>query len=353
MKIFHIYILTIVALVIFFSSTVSCKKKDLKIEKTYPQNKYSEIFSTHPSGDLNLYDISKSWNNRIYPLDEVHKDYVLKMNQLDGFSESPTSYKKMNEIRKVFQKISIEEPIELKRIKNKYIYGIYIVSNLGGTGLTGFIFDGRKSMGGFILIDGDLISRKANQWITAKESSVFQEALNSKINIKIASNKDNTIETAMEYILLHELGHIIAQSMNILPDQRDKYRKFDEFEFSKKVWIDEENSIYDESIFRIRKELQFYDDESIFFIDKDSLTIYNQLEKTSFPTLYSAMNPDDHFAESFVSYIHLYLYKHPWELQIDTPKLDLFFKNGITLARCSREKEFIKKLLIDCKKNLK
>lgn len=344
-----LFVLRILFLLTFLNF---CSKKEETVtpREEPATNKYHKLMSSHPSGDINLYSLENSWEKRVFSIDDVHKDYVVQLNAMDGFSESPKPYKKIDEIKKSILKLAMNEPEDLKLIKNKNIYAIYICSELGGTGITGFIRDGNKTPGGFIILDGEKIQKKANEWISAKESSVFQESSKSKVSIKISDKKNNISGRTIEYILLHELGHIIAEKYGILPSQGERVRDFSKYEFSGEDWVNEDTSRHDDK-FPLRKYIRFYDDDSDFFVAFDGNRIYSQLEKTPFPTLYASQNPDEHFAESFVSYVHLFIYKLPWELEIKTPKFNRKILNGISTKKSQREKEQVARILNDCKKN--
>ena len=320
-----------------------CKENTSHIK----ENIYSHLFSNHKAGNKELYPNLKPWQERVYPLDEIHKDLVVQMNILDNFKEIPTEHKNFDVIHKLIRNIAQKEDSLVNNLKEKNILAIYICSNLGGTGITGFVYDNDKIVGGYIIIDGDVIYKKANEWISYKESSVFQSTKESNIQIKIADSFHNTEEYALNYILLHELGHIISQTMSILPDQREKYRDFTKYEFTKNIWLNAEISMYDDTLFPNRNKIKFYSTNPEFEIDSNAVDIYNSLSKTSFPTLYSAMNPDDYFSESFVSYISLYIYKQPWILTIKKKNGQLlFFENGMKTGRSNKEQDFINKLLI-------
>jgi hypothetical protein len=306
-------------------------------------NKYSSLFKTHPAGDISNYSLPNSWEDRIYPLDEIHKDFAVRMNLLDDFSEVPEPYPKMDKIHTLIQEIAKQDTDSIKRLKSMYIYGIYLCKNLGGTGISGFVYDKEIVRGGFILIDGEMISRTANDWITLKETSVFQKKDSSKLHISLTEENLNTVSGALDYILLHELGHIISQTDHFLPDQRDRFRDFTAFSFSSQDWIHEEKSVYDDSIFPERKQIIFYTANSQFSIPKDAETIYTNLEKTPFPTLYASQNPDDHFADSFVSYITIFHQKKNPILRLDLGEgKSRTFENGLVSGRSQRETIFFR-----------
>ncbi len=329
-------------LLLLFLSLQNCK--DSKKEQI--ENIYHTLFTTHKAGSKELYSNQKPWQERIYPLDEIHKDFIIQMNLLDNFKEIPTEYKNFSLILGLIQSIARKEDPIVYRIKEKNILAIYICSNLGGTGISGFVYDGEKVIGGYIIIDGDMIYKKANSWISYKESSVFQSKKDSSLEVTIADSEHNTEEYALNYILLHELGHILSQTLSVLPDQRNKYRNFSEFEFTKKIWYNEDVSVYDDTSFPQRNKILFYSDNSNFEIDSNAEEIYNSLEKTSFPTLYSAINPDDYFADSFVSYISIFIYKQPWKLLIKKKNGEVHtYENGMKSERSKKELVFMRKLL--------
>ena len=320
--------------VFIFLCNSSCK---YPVKKLLP-NKYSSLFKTHPAGDALQYPLSRNWEDRVYQLDEVHKDFAHRMNLLDDYSQIPRPYPDIEKIKSLVREIASLESQEMKEIKTKYIYGIYICKNLGGTGISGFVYNKDTIPGGFILIDGDMISRNANDWISLKESSVFQNQDSSKIKVLISEEENSKISGALDYILLHELGHIISQSEKILPDHRDEYRDFTKFSFSSKDWTNEETSVYDDRIFPERKKIVFYSKTSKLTIPNDAEKIYLNLEKTPFPTLYASQNPDDHFADSFVSYVTTIRDKKNHLIKITYPDgTSKIFKNGMLTGRSNRE----------------
>ncbi len=46
---------------------------------------------------------------------------------------------------------------------------------------------------------------------------------------------------------------------------------------------------------------------------------YRAIEQTNFVSLYAGTNPFDDFAESFVTYVHIVLFKKPWQVEISNP----------------------------------
>lgn len=128
-------------------------------------------------------------------------------------------------------------------------------------------------------MDTKLLNQTANEWITQKENSPFISG-NIQVKVRIESDTKDKIETAIEYILLHEVGHILSVQKKIVPDFREEYRNFSEFEFSKGIWKTEDVSYLD-SFFPLRKEIKFYTSKPIE-LSKNWDSIYPTLEKLHF-----------------------------------------------------------------------
>ena len=188
----------------------------------------------------------------------------------------------------------------MKKKFDQYLYAIYFCEKLGGTGLTGFVYDNKtqKPLGGFIIIDSGVIRQKANDWITFKEKSVYSSK-DISLTIQIEKESENTIDNALRYILLHEMGHILSNTLGITPDLRGESLDYDKYPFFNKTWVSQDESVFDEKTFPLRSKVIFYASESaVLKLDTVWHQIYPMLAKTNFPTLYGATNGLDHFAET-------------------------------------------------------
>jgi hypothetical protein len=99
-----------------------------------------------------------------------------------------------------------------------------------------------------------------------------------------------------------------------------------------------------DSQFSLRRDVVYYATPKLGIDRADSA--YQQLAKTSFPTLYAAVSPFEDFAESFVSYVHSVIDKRPWQIR-------LYRDNELTKtvelcwgqARCEKKQKFMEQLL--------
>ncbi|TGK26855.1 hypothetical protein EHQ05_10090 [Leptospira yasudae] len=311
-------------------------------------NPYYRLFTTHPITQAERYSLSDPWQERISSLDGEEQNFIQEMNRIDGFQDSPSPETDVKQWKSRLSAVRQSLPNPVNSFLDKSLFRVILCRNLGGTGLSSFVYDHSGPLGGVVFLDTGMLNKTANDWITQKENSSFVPGT-LKLNVRIESESNDTIETALEYILLHEIGHILSVQKKIVPDFREKNRDFSTFEFSNGVWVNENDSVFDDS-FPARKKIRFYSSQPISF-DSEWAGIYPVLEKTPFPTLYSSINGDDFFADAFVSYVHTVLQKKIWNLEIiqENGKKVFEMKNGIQEPRCKKQKEFLDRLFAEMK----
>lgn len=267
---------------------------------------------------------SKPSRDRIYIAPAEVIDYIRLDNRMNGFPSITSAALPSEDFLIDIANAIDEVPDKVKRsIKNKFA-GVFLVNNLGSTGFTGYIFDGRNNpVAGFVVLDaGVLQQRTANQWASWKESTPFKYNPAFKIEAIIASEKDDNRKYAIQYIFLHELGHILSINESIHPQWRQDpatLSSIKAYEFLTDSWrIDKPNNRFitrfDASVFTKRKRIVYYLDAKLDA--GEMIAAYNQLERTDFVTLYAATNPYDDWAESFVTYVHSVLMKKPFQINI-------------------------------------
>ena len=309
-------------------SFTSCNKK------AFEKNEYAQLLNEHPATDFRNYPTqSGDWTTRAVNIDSTRISFTKRINEIDGFTEIPTESTSMEGMRAKLEGISKTFHPKVKGLFDKYLFAIYFCEKLGGTGISGFVYDNQKKkpVGGFIIIDSSVINKKANDWITYKERSTFQLG-DISLQIQIENERDNTIDNALRYILLHEMGHIISNTLGISPDLRMATPDYKEKE-----------SKYDTKTFPFRSKVKFYSsDSSALKLDLVWDQVYPILHKTRFTTLYAATNALDDFAEAFVSYIHCILDNRPWELTL-SKQGKVIYKMKNRIHELEREQEFLRR----------
>ncbi|WP_246050671.1 hypothetical protein [Leptospira langatensis] len=324
--------------ILAFSLFTDCKPKE------GDPNPYADLMTRSPLSKMENYvGLGSDWGSRIYDLDAPSKNYVLGLNKIDGFEDSPIPSRNFQAFKIEVIKTLEAEPEPIQSLLKKKLFRIYVCEDLGGSALSGFVREKGNTKGGFILLDAKILDRKANEWISYKENSTYMKGRLS-VQIRIESDQTNTKNNALRYILLHEIGHILSATENIGPSFSDPIRSYENFPFYSQIWRSEKVSYMDDSVFPIRNRIHFY--SGSISLDKEWEKIYPVLEKTPFPTLYAAANADDFFAESFVSYVHVILEKRPWILQIKDGKKVLFqMENGIAKPALEKQREQIREIL--------
>ena len=248
----------------------------------------------------------------------------------------------LNDIRAAFADI----PASIKTLADKKLAGIYLLHDLGGTAYTDYANGGWFSRdAGFIVLDvGVLEKQTANAWATWKENTPFKTDPTFRLDAMIETNDNNNRKNAIQYIMLHELAHVLSIGEKFHPRWDGPPSSVKGFPFSEFSWqfapdVTSNPPGYTsrfEPQFPLRREVVYYFGARLGANQMNET--YTQLAATNFPTLYAATRPGDDFAESFVSYVHTVMMKRPWEIR-------LFHNNQLvrTIPACWEEKRCAEK----------
>jgi len=112
-----------------------------------------------------------------------------------------------------------ELPAALKRLLLPKLAGIFIVEDIDGTAWADQIFDamGKPVAGQLAMHKARLARQTANSWASWKESTPFTPHPGFRLTMQIASEAQNNRKNAIQYILLHELGHVFSVGRNAHP----------------------------------------------------------------------------------------------------------------------------------------
>jgi hypothetical protein len=316
---------------------LNCKKQNYKT--------YQDPVKYHAASKSYEYTKTNSWTDRVYLIDPLHIDYVLKQNEIDGFTEIPVPSSQLEVDKKKILTLSKTLSPQISALFEKYIFAIYFCKNLGGSGITGFIYNEKQiPVGGFIIFDSEVLNKKANEWISYKENTVFFSS-KLELKIKIEEPQNDTVENALLYILLHEFGHVLSNTLNITPDQRS-IDSFQNYPFFQKVWNADLEINETFTKYNFLNRVFFYTSDKKISLEEKGISIYSRLKESPFPTLYGATSGQDHFAESFVSYVHCKLEKKPWVLTIRNPKTnEILFEMQNPILQNQFEMDFFDKLI--------
>lgn len=231
--------------------------------------------------------------------------------------------------------------------------GLYFVDGLGGTGYTDYVFDVRgKPVAAFVVLDAAVLAKQsANAWATWKENTPFKADARYKLDARIEEDNADSRKNALQYILLHELGHVFSVGTNIHPPWNIEPRRIApaaKYPFFDQSWqIDRKANKYRsrfDAVFPQRARTAYYFGAKL---EASEMTAtYSSLLGTNYPSLYAATVPGDDFAESFASYVHVVLMNRPWQITISSDGAPLAtFKSCWDEARCAAKRTRLEQLL--------
>lgn len=289
---------------------------------------------------------------RLGPAPPELVEYLTLDNVVNGFPERPRSANPSGDFLADVRAAIEELPAAVKSALGKDFAGLYFVDDLGGTGYTDYIHDGARLAGGFIVLDAAVLAkRRANEWATWKENTPFAQSAPFALQARIAAFAEDNRKSAIQYILLHELGHVMSIGAKVHPAwtlRPNQVPPSDEFPYFRLSWrIDRDKnryvSIFDDA-FVERARVVYYVGPKLKA--SDMARVYSRLEGTNFPTLYAATQPGDDFAEAFANYVHVVMLKKTFEITI--------WEQGRTIktygpcwqeARCAEKRRVLESLL--------
>ena len=249
--------------------------------------------------------------------------YLNLDNIQNGYPNKPQAVAIPGDFLKDVNDAFAELPPTVKQLIANKLAGIQFVRDLGGTGFTEYILDrASRPAAGFIVLDVDVLAKQtANAWATWKENTPFKPDAGFRLEAEIEAKGQDNRKNAIQYILLHELGHVASIGAAIHPrwDQPPgKNSTLAGYPFAQLSWriTGKDNryaSLFDAS-FPQRRNVVYYFGAKL--AGNRMVSVYERLEHTNFPTLYAATRPGDDFAETFASYVHTVLLKRPLEIRL-------------------------------------
>jgi hypothetical protein len=281
------------------------------------------LMKTHPAKHPEFWKaaLARPLEERIGPAPAELVELIALDNVAQGYPNKPRRSRLdadfLADVRRAFEGI----PASVKTRLGAKLAGIYFVDDIGGTGYTDEVSDpSGKARLGFVILDPAVLARqKANAWATWKDNTPFKPGAGWALGERIENDANDNRANAIQYILLHEIGHVLSIGADFHPSWVPSPREvgptaaFPFFETSWKIAGDAYVSRFDAD-FPTRKDVVFYFGAKL---EAAALPeIYAALERTPFPTLYAATHPGDDFAEAFANYVHVVLLGKPFEIRI-------------------------------------
>ncbi len=276
-------------------------------------------------------------------------EYLRIDNKLNGFPSAVAAFDNAK-VRTILGNAVASLPPKVRVLVKNKLVGVYVVKNLGTSGYTESILNLQgEPVAGVIVLDASLFDQPGNTWASWRDSTAFIP--NSRFGIKttIAASGENDIEAAVQFLLIHELGHVYSIGTNVHPDW---YRDLAEIElsdypFSSLSWEIEEYSKQYRSLFDDR----FWQREKLGFYQKARLPAkqiaqtLEQLGSTNFVSIYAATRPEEDFAETFAIYVHTELMGKPYKVEALTDGMPTTVVTPCFRTTCARKFELIESIM--------
>ncbi|MEM7565420.1 MAG: hypothetical protein AAF353_20655 [Pseudomonadota bacterium] len=279
--------------------------------------------------------------------DELLK-YVDLDNRIYGYDERPAKFHDSHTIALLRQAYFSLPPVVHRLVEPK-LAGIYLVDGLGSSGYTESIQDQQgRPVAGVIVLDAALFKRKANDWASWRDSTAFGDNASLEIRTTIASEENNNLMTAIQFLMVHELAHVYSIGSDVHPHWTAdlNWVELSDYPFTAMSWnispAGRYQSLFDAAFWQ-RSKLRYYQEPGLGARELEP-TLVN-LSRTNFPSLYASTRPEEDFAEAFAIYVMSEMKGNPYYIEV--------IKNGKTaarvescfVARCPRKREFMQNLL--------
>lgn len=291
---------------------------------------------------------SRPLEQRIQPAPAVLVEYLGQNNRLNGYNPDVRAAAAAEDFVADARRALVELPAPVNRQFAAQVTGIFLVENLGSSAFTDLLepFD-EKRAAGYIALDVKALDKTANQWATWRERSPFRGAAGRDLEATLERGTNDTRVNALQYILLHEAGHLVGLARNVHPRWDRVIEHTSAYPFVHSSWragSREMVSIFDRA-FLARPHIAYYRFDRAPLSRAHIPTVYRQWNQTSFVSLYAAINPYDDFAETYAMYVHVVLQKRPWTVTIGLAGgQSAEYAAPIEHPRCAAKKTFVENL---------
>lgn len=275
------------------------------------------------------------------------ESYIQLGNFYDGFPNIPNTHpitKQQHE--SIYQAVNTLPESILNLVQSRLV-AIFWSHNIGGTAISYPVYNHHgKVVGGFIVLDMGLLKRPANDWATFKEQSPFL-IKNIWPEVTLRPDHSNTMKEAIQFIILHEMGHILSFSREDLPhyELTDQLKDIGQYPFSRFSWT-----------YTLKKgvastkpfaHVHFYAANDQKKNEENMIKIYQDLSESNFPSLYGTVKYTEDFAESFAIFVHTKILESPYQVDIKNQRGEILYsyRSCIQTGKCKEKVEYIQNIL--------
>lgn len=282
---------------------------------------------------------------RLAEVPSALEDYLVEDNFLNGFRTTPKAAV-LNDREKALVAAALRDvPNEVRQAVDHYLAAVFVVDDLGSSAFTENLSGPERAS--IMVFDRRVLELDANSWATKKELTVFEQVPPNTFSVRLRQSKENAPGLGLRYLMLHELGHVVAYAQRLHPTAGSG--DFDETAFSRLSWQPHTRSDGVRTSGKLKPELDpkftfgFYGTTFRVPVARAQV-LYELASKNCFATLYAMTSVDDDFAEAFAMYAHMKLQNGVYSVSIDGPPA-VNFSTPLFEPRCAAKLSFVERSL--------
>ncbi|OBV37606.1 hypothetical protein [Janthinobacterium psychrotolerans] len=268
-----------------------------------------------------LYDLPLL--ERLGPAQQEIVTHVTQVNLAMDVPQRPSSTEVDDGFQEDVRAAIAAMPASVQALLDGVLLGVRHARQLGSSAISDIVVSGEGVILGVVVaLDVDAFeSRTANAWATWKENTPFAPEGAYTLSAQIALPEDDNRQGALQYLLLHEFGHVLSAGRNLLHDwwlDAQSLRGADDYHYLPLAWrIDAEKKVVPlaQNAFALRGDIVYY--HGARMQGSQMAQAYAQLQGANFATLYAATSVHEDFAESFASYVHAVMLGKPQTIRIE------------------------------------
>lgn len=297
-----------------------------------------------------LYDLPLL--ERLGPAQDEVIAHVAQVNTATGVAAQPTSKQVDADFHADVRAAMATMPASVQALLDGVLLGVGFARQLGSSAISDIVVSSEGVILGVVVaLDVEAFeARTANAWATWKENTPFTPQDGYRLEAQIAAPEDDNRQRALQYLLLHEFGHVLAAGRGLLPEwwnAAKAMRSAHDYHYLPLTWqITPALQVVPlpGNDFSLRADVVYY--QAPRLAASQMRDAYAQLQGTNFATLYAATSMHEDFAESFASYVHAVMLGQPQHIRIfHNNALLLQFDGYWKTERSTAKRRLLKQLL--------
>lgn len=243
-------------------------------------------------------------------------------------------------------------PSAIYRLAERHLAAIFLVDRTFGSARAEGLWDSSdRLVGGYMVLNLTALARPANAWVSMRENSAFHSSGNVGIDVILEPSETDTLESALRFIFLHELSHVLGMSLGVHGHWavQETFPLTLHSPFAHISWQPDgrgDLTSPGKQMFPLLTQLHFYRFEAAPLPRSAAPWVYGQLARTDFPSLYGATSIYEDFAETFALFIHTRLLGKPYAVMVrDGERVIGVYQSCLQTGRCPAKAAFVERLL--------